>query len=118
MRYVIVDLDGASRAYFGTRGEVLNELRHLEDETPGIATELYVAVYGDDGGPRKAPELADELLTNPVLDWSDVLPPAPPADVLIGSKIAHGTLAKTSRTSRPEIRLSAGVSTPPGGVPA
>jgi len=68
MRYVIVDLDGASREYFGTLGEVLKELRRLEDEAPGIAEELFVAVYGDDGAPRKPLEPAKELLANLVLD--------------------------------------------------
>jgi hypothetical protein len=115
MRYVIVDLDGASRAYFDTRGHILKALRDLEDETPGIAAELHVVTYDDSGARIRSPEPADSLLGSPVLDWSDVMPPAPPADVLIGGTVAHTRTAPTRPQAGP---LSVGASTGPAVVPA
>lgn len=77
MRYVLVDLDGASRDYFSTRGAAHLALEEIEAEAPGSASELYVVTYDDDGVRQGDPERGDELLTRPeivfsgVLDWSD-----------------------------------------------
>lgn len=75
MRYVIVDLDGASRDYFRTRGAVRDALVEIETEAPGTAAELYVMTYDDDDERQGEPERGDELLATRVvirepLDWS------------------------------------------------
>lgn len=62
MRYVIVDLDGASRDYFSDRQALVDELRELEAEQPGSAIEFYVVSYDDDGLRVDEPERADEVL--------------------------------------------------------
>lgn len=65
MRYVIVDLDGASRDYFSSRGAVREALREAERDTPGIAAELYVIRYDGEGKRFGDPERGDELLRVP-----------------------------------------------------
>lgn len=76
MRYVLVDLDGASRDYFATRGAVHDALCEIELEGEGAAAELYVVTYDDDGSKQGQPERGDELLargevvTVGALDWS------------------------------------------------
>jgi len=115
MRYVIVDLDGASRAYFDARGPALKALQELEEETQGIAAELYLVAYDDDGARVRGPEPADELLRAWVLDWSDVMPMAQPAAILIGGTVAQ---THTSPSPPPPGRLSVGASRQPEEVPA
>lgn len=66
MRYVIVDLDGASRDYFRTRGAVREALIEIETEAPGTAAELYVVTYDDDER-QGEPERGDELLASQVV---------------------------------------------------
>jgi hypothetical protein len=68
MRYVIVDMDGASRDYFSRRDDVREALRELEDEHPGIADDLLVMSYGDDGQRIGEPEPAVEVLASVVLE--------------------------------------------------
>ena len=77
MRYVIVDLDGASRGHYSTRGAVRDALRDAEQDHPGIAEELYVTTYDDDRARVGKPERGDELLAEKVVisettfDWSE-----------------------------------------------
>lgn len=62
MRFVIVDLEGASRDYFSQRPDVVEALQELETEQPGTAADFYVVSY-DAGGLRiAAPERGDEVL--------------------------------------------------------
>lgn len=62
MRYVIVDLHGASRDYFDALGDVGSALREAEDDEPGIAAELYVVAYAESGERPAAPVRGDEWL--------------------------------------------------------
>lgn len=77
MRYVIVDLDGAARDHLSNRTDVREALREAEDDTAGIAAELYVMTYDAYGDRVGSPERGDELLAGAttvvraVMDWSD-----------------------------------------------
>lgn len=89
MRYVLVDLDGASREHLPTRGAVRMALEEIEADAPGSASELYVVTY-DDGGVRQGePERGDEVLArsqvvfSPALDWSDDESEEPPTELLV-----------------------------------
>jgi hypothetical protein len=62
MRYVIVDMDGASRDYFSRRKDVRDALRELEGEHPGIVGDLLVVTYGNDGQQIGKSEAAVEVL--------------------------------------------------------
>lgn len=62
MRYVIVDLEGASRDYFATPEAVAEALLEIEADAPSSAAELYVVTYDDDGAQCGDPERGDELL--------------------------------------------------------
>jgi len=72
MRYVIVDLEGASRDYFETREAVREALGEAERDWPGAAAELYVVTY-DAGVELGEPERGDELL-NPFLASDPPIP--------------------------------------------
>jgi len=63
MRYVIVDMEGASREYFSRREDVRAALRELEAEQPGIAGDLLVLTYDDEGHLIGEPESAVDVLT-------------------------------------------------------
>lgn len=62
MRYVIVDLEGASRDYFETSESAREALFEAELDAPGSAAELYVVTYDDTGTESGEPERGDELL--------------------------------------------------------
>ena len=62
MRFVIVDLEGASRDYFSDRGDLVDALLELEVEHAGTATELFVVTYDDEGERLAEPERGDEVL--------------------------------------------------------
>lgn len=96
MRYVIVDLEGASRDYFATRGAVREALREIEAAAPGTTAELYVVTYDDDDVRRGDAERGDEMIAHPVvlflprLDWreaggSAADEDAPPTTVVSGA---------------------------------
>ena len=69
MRYVIVDMEGASRDYFDTRDDVLEALRGLEEEHPGIAGELLVVTYDDEGRPVGEAESGEEVFKPLILEF-------------------------------------------------
>lgn len=70
MRYVIVDMDGASREYFSRRSDVREALLELEQEHAGIANELLVVRYDEDGLRVGEPESSFDVLRHEVLDGS------------------------------------------------
>lgn len=49
MRYVVVDQEGASRAYFGSLGEVRAWARSLKAEDPEFLSELLLLTYDASG---------------------------------------------------------------------
>ncbi len=70
MRFVLVDLDGASRDYFADRREVREALVEAEADFQGGAAELYVLTY-DDAGNRLGDGIrGDEWLARRVLTGS------------------------------------------------
>lgn len=62
MRFVIVDLEGASRDYFSQLPDVVEALEELEAEQPGMAAELFISAYDAAGRLLAEPERGDELL--------------------------------------------------------
>lgn len=62
MRYVIVDLDGASRDYFATMEGAREAIYESEVDARGSAAELYVVAYADGGERVGDPVRGDELL--------------------------------------------------------
>lgn len=62
MRFVIVDLEGASRDYFSGRQDLVDALAELEAEQPGTAAEVFIVSYDEAGERVGEPERADELL--------------------------------------------------------
>jgi hypothetical protein len=105
MRYVLVDLQGASREYFASRDAARNAILELEDEEQGIAAELYVVAYGDDGGRVGEPERGDELLSRPVLNWSDD-PAADPTSIvrlMATSTVVSGASSTTQPPPTPAL---------------
>jgi hypothetical protein len=99
MRYVLVDLQGASREHFESRDAARNAILELEDEDPGVAGELYVVAYDDDGSQVGEPERGDELLSRPVLNWSDA--PAPDLTNLVRLVAASTIVTGASSTTQP-----------------
>src|SRR5688572_6218775 len=61
MRYVIVDLEGASRDYFDDRQDLVQSLDEIENDHPGITAELFVVAYDAEGARVGKPERADEI---------------------------------------------------------
>ncbi len=118
MRYVIVDLDGASRAYFNTRGEIRSYLQDLRDDDAGIIADLFVVAYAEDGQRVGGPQSAEELVESPVLDWSDVLPVAPSGSSLVAFVLGTQEKIRTSTRAVANAHQHAGASTPPRVVPA
>jgi hypothetical protein len=98
MRYVLVDLEGASRDYFSSRDAAREALLEIEEEAPGASTELYVVAYDDDGRAGR-PERGDELLSTPVLDWA-----AP----RVASRIVSGASSITTGSPSVQTRQHAG----------
>jgi hypothetical protein len=98
MRYVLVDLQGASREHFESRDAARNAVLELEDEDPGVAGEVYMLAYDDDGSQVGEPERGDELLSRPVLNWSD----APALDLMNLALVAPNTIVTgASSTTQP-----------------
>jgi hypothetical protein len=62
MRYVIVDLEGASRDYFGERQELIEALEELGGEEPGTTAEVFIVTYDERGDRVGEPERGDEVL--------------------------------------------------------
>jgi hypothetical protein len=101
MRYVIVDLDGASRDYFDTLDAVGSALREAESDAPGAAAELYVVAYSD-GGDRMAETVRGD-------EW------------LAKGRITTGAISSTQLIALAKARkqsLVAGARTEPPKVPA
>lgn len=94
MRYVIVDLDGASRDYFQAPDAVRSALRDFESDG-GAVEDLFVVAYDANGDRLGSPVRGD--------DW-----------LRIGS-IQTGTTVKTKPVPVAKSRQTAGAST---GSPA
>ena len=62
MRYVIVDLEGASRDYFSERQDLVDAIAEVEADQPGAADELFIMTYDEAGERTGDPERGDELL--------------------------------------------------------
>ncbi len=62
MRFVIVDLDGASRDYFSERQDVVEALEELESEHAGATGEVFVVTYDEQGSRVGEPERGDEIV--------------------------------------------------------
>ncbi len=74
MRYVIVDLDGASRDYFDTQDAVGNALREAESDAAGAAADLYVVAYAGDQmalDPVRGDEWLNGWITSPPDDGAE-----------------------------------------------
>lgn len=63
MRFVIVDLEGASRDYFSDRQDLVDALLELETECPGAAGEVFAMTYDEANERVGEPIRGDELLT-------------------------------------------------------
>ena len=62
MRYVIVDLYGASREHLDSAEELMDVLREIEDDAAGSTAELFVVTYDEDGNRLDQTRRADEVL--------------------------------------------------------
>jgi hypothetical protein len=62
MRFVIVDLEGASRDYFSEWQDLVEALTELEAEAPGTTEEVFVMTYDEANERCGEPERGDEVL--------------------------------------------------------
>jgi hypothetical protein len=120
MRYVIVDLEGASRDYFGRRSDVRDALLEHEQERPGAAQELFVAKYDDMSGERIGElERGDEVLASTVLDSSAATSFVASASSIAWAVRGTATLVKRAAVPpEPKLARAARPTKTDSGVPA
>lgn len=106
MRYVIVDPEGSSRAYFGSVREVREWARTLKGQEPDLLRELQLLTYDASGNTVANQWLSDFVPEVPAMIsmamFAIETPSALPMS-LIGSGISvgwSGTAGSTTRASR------------------
>jgi hypothetical protein len=82
MRYVIIDLDGASRGHFDVFSDLLEVIDDVRRDDPEMVDELHVLQYDDDGERVGAPIPALTLLPQNAADV---------ADVTVSTGVAHAS---------------------------